>query len=224
MFDIQHALSLNKLFKDFNNQEVNQFLVYSQFQTKNYLAGQVIAFEGEPLTKIGLILDGIIEVQKNYPSGKKIMISQLKTGDVFGEVIIFSGKEVFPSTLVSDQNTKIMFVEKMKVIKICSQNEKFLRNLLELLSEKILILDHRLQLLAGETIRHKICFYLLEHYREQRNLNIHISSTREKIAEQFGITRPSLSRELSRMAREGLIGLRKHIIIIKDLSGLENAL
>jgi len=195
MFNIQHALNINKLFKDFNSQEINQFLVSSQYRTIDYQSEQVITIEGEPLIEIGLVLDGVIEVQKNYPSGKMVVIRT---------------------------NSKIMFVSKENILKICLQNDKFLKNLLQLLSDKILILDHRLHILSGETIRQKICFYLLERYWEQNTLTIPVNLSRQKMAEQFGITRPSLSRELSRMKREGFIDLDKHTIIIKDLSGLEN--
>jgi CRP-like cAMP-binding protein len=222
MFNIQYTLNINKLFKDFNSQEINQFLVSSKYRTIDYQSEQVIAIEGEPLIEIGLVLDGVIEVQKNYPSGKMVVISRFKMGDVFGEVAIFSNKHTYPSTIFSSTNSKIMFVSKENILKICLQNDKFLKNLLQLLSDKILILDHRLHILSGETIRQKICFYLLERYWEQNTLTIPVNLSRQKMAEQFGITRPSLSRELSRMKREGFIDLDKHTIIIKDLSGLEN--
>jgi CRP-like cAMP-binding protein len=224
MYDIKHALGFNKLFKDFNNKELINFLVNTQYQIKDYSAGQVIALEGDPLTKIGLILDGNAEIQKSLPSGKKIIINQLTTGDIFGEVIIFSNKKTFPSMIVAVHNTKIIFFDKINIMKICFQNEKFLRNLLQLLSEKILILDYHLRFLTGETIRQKICLYLLEQYQEQKNLCIHLTDTRETLAKQFGVTRPSLSRELHRMKREGLINLYKNIITISNLSLIEQNL
>ena len=224
MFDINHALSINRLFKNFTNREINQFLISSQYRTVDYPSGQIIAIEGEPLTEIGLVLDGKIEIQKDYSSGKRLIINQLTTGDVFGEVAIFSSKRVFPSTIFSTNSSKIMFVNKIKFLRICFQNEKFLINFLQLLSEKILILDHRLYLLSVESIRQKICLYLLECYREQKTLNIHLAISREKIAELFGITRPSLSRELSRMKQEGLIDSDKHTITIKKLASLKQIL
>ncbi len=224
MFNIQHALSINKLFKDFSNQEINYFLISSYYRIVNYQPGQVVAIESEPLTEIGLVLDGIIEIQKDYPSGKKVVINQLKPGDVFGEVAIFSSKKVFPSSIFSTTSSKIMFVSKNRILKFCFQNKKFLHNLLQLLSEKILILNNSLNFLSGKTIRQKISLYLLESYREQKNLNIHMTISREKLAEQFGISRPSLSRELSKMKQEGLINLQKNFIIIKSLSSLKNIL
>lgn len=222
MFDIRNALTINKLFKNFTSQEINLFLVSSQHKTRDYQSEQVIAVEGEPLNEIGLVLDGVIEIQKHYPFGKTVAINQLKTGDIFGEVAIFSNKGNYPSTIFSSTNSRIMFLKKEYILKICLQNEKFLKNLLQLLSDKILTLDHRLHILSGETIRQKICFYLLEHYRRQNTLSIPVILSRQKMAEQFGITRPSLSRELNRMKNEGLIDLKKNLIIIKDLSALQD--
>jgi len=209
MFDLRNALNINMLFKDFSNQEINYFLVSSQYKIADYQAGQIIAIEGDSLTKIGLILEGTLEVQKNYPSGKTVTINQLTTGDTFGEVAIFSSKKIFPSTIFSSTDSKIMFVKKDNILRFCFQNEKFFKSLLQLLSEKILILDNRLGLLSRETIRQKISYYLIECYRETQTLQIHTAISREKMAEQFAITRPSLSRELSKMKREGLIDLHK---------------
>jgi len=224
MFDIEQALRKNKLFKNFSNQEINQFLISSQYRTINYKSGQVIAIEGEPLDKIGLILDGEIEVHKYYTSGTKFVVNQLIAGDVFGEVVIFSFQTVFPSTIFSASNSKIMFLSKDKILKMCYRNEKFLRNLLQLLSEKILFLDGRLEFVSGKTIRHKICSYLLDLCYEQKTLQVYISLSREKMAEKFGIARPSLSRELSNMKKDGLIELQKNYITIKDLHALEKIL
>lgn len=224
MFDIKRALSLNKLFKDFHNKEITDFLISSQYQTRDYAASQIIALEGDPLTQIGLLLSGKVSVEKCFPSGKKITISQLSAGDIFGEAIIFSPKKVFPSMVTAVNNCKVMFVDQEHVIKMCFQNEKFLLNLLQLLSEKILLMDYRLRFLSGESIRQKICLYLLEQYEEQKRFDIHLTDNREALAEQFGVTRPSLSRELNKMRKEGLINLTRKTIIINNLSLLEQNL
>jgi len=224
MFDIQKALKGNTLFKDFTNQEINSFLVSSRYRTADYKAEQIIAIEGDSLSEIGLILNGLLEVQKHYPSGKTVAINQLQTGKVFGEIIIFSSMKFFPSTILSVTDSKIMFIEKDNILKICYQNEKFLRNLLYLLSEKILLLNNRLKFLSRETIRQKISYYLIDHYRKKNDFTVYTTISREKMAEQFGVTRPSLSRELSRMAQEGLITINRNTITINNLALLEQYL
>ncbi|MDP0953265.1 helix-turn-helix domain-containing protein, partial [Klebsiella pneumoniae] len=57
-----------------------------------------------------------------------------------------------------------------------------------------------------------------------KKLCIHLTDTRETLAEQFGVTRPSLSRELHRMKNEGLINLYKNIITTNNLSLIEQNL
>ncbi|MDD4363123.1 MAG: Crp/Fnr family transcriptional regulator [Atribacterota bacterium] len=224
MFDVQHSLSKNILFKEFTKIEINQFLVYSNYKTIDYQKNQVVALEGDPLTMIGLVLAGTLEIQKHYSSGKKVIIDKISTGDIFGEVSIFSSKNIFPSTITSITDSRIMFVKKNYFVKMCYKNKKFLQNLLQSLSEKILLLDNRLRFLASESIRQKISLYLLEEYKKNNTLRIRIDISREKMAEQFGITRPSLSREISRMKKEGIIQVDKNVILIKNLSCLEKNL
>ena len=224
MFDLKRALNKNKLFINFSSQEITDFIMSSHYNTRNYQSGQIIAIKGESLTQISLILTGAVEIQKNYPAGKMIVINQISVGGVFGEVAIFSSKNTFPSTVMASLDTKIMFISKTNIIKICFQNKKFLSNLLHLLSEKILILDHKLHFLSGESIRQKLCLYLIESYQTQKNLAIHLDISKRKMAEQFGVTRPSLSRELIQMKKEDLIDYNNTHIIIQNLQALENYL
>lgn len=224
MFDIKSALSKNKLFIHFKDKEITDFIISSHYKIHDYQSGQVIAIKGELLTQIGLILSGEVEIQKTYPAGKMIVINQISVGGVFGEVAIFSSKKTFPSTVVASLDSKVMFLNKINILQICFQNKKFLTNLLHLLSEKILILDHKLHFLSGETIRQKLCLYLIECYQTQNKLTIQLDISKRKMAEQFGVTRPSLSRELIQMKKEGLIDYVSNQIIIKNLQVLESYL
>jgi len=224
MFDMKSALSKNKLFINFNNQEITDFIISSHSKTYDYQIGQIIAIKGEPLTKIGLVLSGEVEIQKSYPSGKIVVVNKIPAGGVFGEVAIFSSKITFPSTVVASLDARIMFLNKTNIMEICFQQKKFLSNFLHLLSEKILILDHKLHFLSGENIRQKLCLYLIECYEKQKVFTIRLHMSKRKMAEQFGVTRPSLSRELIQMKKEGLIDYDNYHIIIQNLQALENYL
>jgi signal-transduction protein with cAMP-binding, CBS, and nucleotidyltransferase domain len=65
MLDIKKALNANILFKNFSNQEINNFLISSHYRILSYEVGQIIAIEGDPLPEIGLVLEGTLEVQEN---------------------------------------------------------------------------------------------------------------------------------------------------------------
>jgi CRP-like cAMP-binding protein len=95
---------------------------------------------------------------------------------------------------------------------------------MSLLSNKILMLNKKLKNISYETLRQKIASYILDEYSHQKKLDIILNYTRKEMAEQLGIPRPSLSRELVNMKKDNLIDFSKNHIIIKNVNNLEKLL
>lgn len=218
------ALNSCILFKNFTEEEKLMILSNTNYKVNLYKKEEAIALEHDPISSIGIILEGNIEVQKNYPSGKVVTINRMGKGNIFGEVIIFSNKNTYPSTIVSGNDSKILFINKKDIIKLCSSNEIFLNNFMQVLSNRILNLSKILRNLSYQTIREKVCSFLLDENDKQKNMIITLNLTRQEMADQFGTTRPSLSRELINMKNDGLIDFAKKTITILDLEGIEEAL
>ncbi|ENK1242893.1 Crp/Fnr family transcriptional regulator [Clostridium sporogenes] len=222
--NIFFILSKCILFRNFEEKCIEKILKNINYKVKDYKKDEVIAIEGDSCSTIGIILDGSIEIQKLFSSGKTVTITSLIKGDIFGEVIVFSSMNKYPSTILSTFNSKIMFISKEDIVKLCSLDPLILNNLMGLLSNKILMLNKKVRNLSYETIRQKISSFLLEQYSEQNSLTIKLNVSRKALAEIFGIPRPSLSRELINMKNDNLIDFEKNIIIIKDLEALEEIL
>jgi CRP-like cAMP-binding protein len=217
-------LTLSFLFKGLDEEIILNLLKKISYKINTFSKNETIAIEGDTCNSIGIILKGEVEVQKIYPSGKTVSISRIRKGGIFGEVVIFSNINEYPSTIVSTDNTEIIFIAKPDIIKLCRTNSVILENFMELLSKKILILNNKLKNLSYNTIRQKISSFILDEYTKQRNLTIRIKYSRKELADQFGIPRPSLSRELIKMKNEELIDFDKNSITIKDLQGIEDCL
>ncbi|MBV4436970.1 Crp/Fnr family transcriptional regulator [Clostridium tyrobutyricum] len=205
------------LMNNFTENNIKDLLSKINYIVKNYEKDEVIAIEDSHCAKIGILLDGNVEVQKIYASGKNITISKLNIGNIFGEVIIFSNKNKYPATIISSNNSKILFISKENILKLCSISPIFLNNFMALLSNKILMLNKKVKSMSYQTLRQKICFYIIEQYKFQNNSTIKLNMTKKEIAEQLGVPRPSLSRELINMKNENLIEMNKNTITIKDI-------
>lgn len=212
------------LFNSFTVEETVKILSSTKYKISKYKKGETIAIEDEPISSIGIILDGNIEVQKTYPSGKVVTINRLGNGQIFGEVIIFSNKKTYPSTIAASVDSEILFISQHDIIKLCSSNETFLNNFMMVLSNRILNLSKILKDLSYQTIRQKIASFLLDEYKKQKRTVININFSRQELSEQFGTTRPSLSRELINMRNDELIDFDKKTITILDLEALEETL
>ena len=95
MKDILNELQNNFLFKGIASEDLQNIYEENKYHINKYSKGEIIAHEEDNCNTIGLILEGIIELQRIYPSGKYIVLNKLKVGDVFGEAIIFSTR-IYP--------------------------------------------------------------------------------------------------------------------------------
>lgn len=217
---------LNKcvLFKNISKEEIEALLNEISYNINTYKKDEIIALEESKCTNLGMILEGKIEVQKIFPSGKVIALNNFSEGNIFGEALIFSEKNVYPSTIVSTDDTKIMFVQKNDIIKLCSRNDKFLNNFMTVLSDRILMLSGKIRNLSYETIRKKIANILLEEYKKQKTVFLTLPYSRKKMAEILNVQRPSLSRELINMKEEGIIDFDRNVIKILDVNLLEKCM
>ncbi len=208
------------LFKDIKYEDFSNFLNMSNYTIKKYPEGNVVVIEGSNCEGLGILLEGLLEVQTFYPSGKLLTFSQLRPVEIFGEAILFSKVNKFPVTIGAIKDSKIMFIKKEDLISCLTNCHKFMENFLELLSNKLLILNKKVKMLSLESIRKKIENFLMEEYKKQRSNIIKVSLSRKEMAEQMGIQRPSLSRELIKMRKEGIIEFDKKAITIKDIGVL----
>ncbi|MCT4541970.1 MAG: Crp/Fnr family transcriptional regulator [Vallitalea sp.] len=212
------------LFKSLSESAIESILENTSYQVVDYTKDQMLYTEGEECTKIGIVIDGILEIRKIYPLGKTVVVTRLKESDIFGEVILFSNMKNYPSTLVSCSSLKVFYVSKKEMINIMEHHPTIMNNLLNILSSKILTLNKKLRNLSYENLRQKISDFILTEYKKQKSSYIELSISRKEMAETLGVTRPSLSRELATMKEDGIIDYHKNTLKIKDLKKLEDFL
>ena len=208
------------LFKDMEYEDLSNFLNISNYTIKKYSKENVVVIEGSKCEELGILLEGVLEAQALYPSGKLLTLTQLKPVEIFGEAVLFSKMNKFPATIGAIKDSKIMFIKKGNLINCLTNCHKFTENFLELLSNKLLILNKKVKMLSLGSIRQKIGNFLMEKYKEQGSNAIKVFLSRKEMAEHMGIQRPSLSRELIKMRKEGIIEFDKEVITIKDIGAL----
>ncbi|WP_243122858.1 Crp/Fnr family transcriptional regulator [Haloimpatiens lingqiaonensis] len=210
------------LFKEINEDEIGKLLHNVECMVNSYSKGEIIATEGELCSKIGIVIEGAVEAQKIYASGKIVTIDKLNIGNTFGEAIIFSNTNKYPATIMSSNSSKVLFIHKKDIINLCSMEKKILNNFMNILSNKILMLNRKIKNMSYKTLRQKIAGFIFDEYKKQGSNTINLPYSRKETAEHLGIPRPSLSRELIRMKEEGIIDFYKNSIKILNVVLLED--
>ena len=214
------------LFENINYNEMEEIFSVINYNIKNYNLNEIIYLEDSKCNEISIVLEGNIDVQSISSSGNIFTVVQFPIESIFGEGLIFSNLNHYPITVTSStKNTKILQISKDNLIKILSINSTVSTNYMKILSNRITLLNSKLKILALDSIRKKISFFIIQKYKENNNNNkINIGMSKKTLAEHFAIPRPSLSRELIKMKKDGIIDYDKNFFYILDLDSIENIL
>lgn len=224
MQNVIEGLMKNSLFKGLKEEEIREIVNVINYSLKKYKKNEIIAQEEDDCNSLGLIIEGKIVIERLYPSGKEIIMKSLKGGDVFGEALIFSEFNKYPATVLSRENSSILYLTKSEIIKLFSFNPMFMENFMGLLSEKVIILNNKIKSLSLKTVKQKVVDYILQECISQKTNTIKLKGSKEDLALYIGIPRPSLSRELIKLRDEGLIEFDRHNIKILDMENIEEIL
>lgn len=78
----------------------------------------------------------------------------------------------------------------------------FLRGFMAFTANRVQFLSERLKVFSHKGIKAKVAYYILEH---DKNGSFELGRSIASLAEYFGVERPSLSRAISEMTRDGII-------------------
>lgn len=219
--------NLNKviLFKNLSQSEIDNLIASVRVDVRTYDKQESIFHERDTCSEISLILEGEIAIQSIFPSGNIFTLAKFGANNIFGEALIFSNQSIYPVDITAIKNdTRIMHISKKALRQLFALNDQVAINFINLLSEKIIMLNNKTKILALNSIRKKIAYYLLDAYKKTNQSTIKLKMSKKMLAEQLAIPRPSLSRELIKLKKENVITYNKNTINLLDIEVLESYL
>ena len=200
----------SSLFNNIDRDEVLNIINGFGYQNKSYKKGNIIIDIGDCIDNIYLILDGSVEVSKEYDDARKNIVNILNAGDIFAESFALSTKKISTIQALSFTDTKILKINTNNIF----NNAIFLQNLIRVLSDKNIFLSIKNDILSQKSLRSKIMLYLKYMSNIQKSNNIIIPYNRDKLSEFISSDRSALSRELNRLSKEKIIKLEGNKITI----------
>ena len=213
------GLRKSLIFRDASDSNFEEIIREISFRIVDFKKNEILFFEGDDCSSIGIVLDGEVNVNKGVTIGKKVNITKIKPGDMFAEALVFSENHRFPATIEAALDSKVLFISRENIIKMCSKYPGLIERFMGILSTKISMLNNKVSLLSMKSIRQKILFYMTKESKRDKNGCVSIKITKQELAQRIGVERPSLSRELLKMQEERLIIMDgKKISVICDIS------
>ena len=204
------------VFNDLDEDTIKDILEKTKYEIKKYSLDEPIAFRGDEVKGLYIILKGTLITEMLTEEGNVIKIEELVPSDVIASAFIFGKKNSFPVDLTAKDEAEILFVERKEFLKLLFSQEKILENFLNEISNKTQLLTSKIwNSFNNKTIKKKFCDYVK---RNQKNNEFFIENL-GALAEFFGVERPSLSRVLSELVKDEKlerIGRNKYKILDKN--------
>lgn len=226
-------LGITSLFAGLDQSVYHEYCYSTNLKT--FWKGEVIVNEGDICTGIGVVVEGQIARQKYSASGEYSTLNLLGPGDIFGETLIFSTRKKYTFTLEAVSHCKIIVMSRDTLLAMISKSPQLLLNYMQLLSDRSREQDKRINLLSQKTLRLKIGHYLLQLLEGQLEDNnktleealrypttyaVELPVSKEVVSRLLAMPRPSFSRELISMEKDGLIRVSGRVIWLQDIRGL----
>ena len=192
--------------------------IYQLLNEKSYQKGETIFLAGDKGDSMFFLREGKVKITRNSPDGKEHIVKFIEPGEVFGEVILF-GHETYPATTICLENSSLNVLKRDDFKEYFLENPEIGWGMLNTMADKLFFSQSRIESLALLDSMPRIIQALLD-MADEDGLTLKEMS-QQQLANYLGLTRETVSRNISHLKDEGLIENRGRKILIKDREGLE---
>ncbi len=158
---------------------------------------------------IASVIFGKLQVIKQDYNGNRTLIDELIENDVFGSIMqTIYGDEY---DIVAKEDSKVFIIDFNNAINVNNNTEyynQFLKNLLQIMSKKILDNNERIEILTNKSIRNKLLAYFKMMYKKNNSKVIYLPFSLTDLADYLCVDRSAMSRELKNLKDEGFIEIK----------------
>jgi len=215
--DLMDNLEKTPLFRGLKPKKIKTLLENGKFFTRKYYKNNYIAYRGDEVEYLMLILKGKVQTLISDDSGKIRNLAVLDTFCAIAPSFLFGKNNRFPVDVKSLNESLIFFIGKSEVFSILKKDETVLKNYLDLVSDKAQLLATEFwKNFANNTIKKKITDYFKE-CLDSDTMVVKLDKTLEELAKYFDVSRPSLSRAINELIKSGAIErVKRGVYVVKD--------
>jgi len=210
------AISTIDLFSSFTKEELNEIFSSSKYEIKEYGPEQIIHLQNEICHTLDIILKGKVAVQNIDENGNVLTINVYSARDSIGANLIYSSRNYYSMTVLAASRITILHLQRELILELCQSNVNFMVSLMKIISDRTIILTDKIHAISLKTIRQCIIDYLKYEYHRQKSNIIKLNISKKDLAESLGIQRSSLSRELNKMRKDGLLEYDARTVTLKE--------
>ncbi|EWM53654.1 Crp/Fnr family transcriptional regulator [Ruminococcus flavefaciens] len=204
----------NVLFKGIDQNDCRRMISCFNADIRKFKTGSKIMDYSDNPDKLGIVLSGTAVMVRYDINGVRSIMESLDEQSVFGVYFTFTASQRSGIEIIAENECEIMFVRRSKITKRCENacqcHSRVVENLLELMSEKAISLNERIEVLSQRSIEDKLisCLSIIEEKTPKgKTPKIPFSTT--ALSDYLCVNRSALQREMTRLKKAGILTISK---------------
>lgn len=178
---------------------------------RTYKKDECLFTQGDVLHELYFLSIGRLAIYHENIDGELGLISYIEEGACFAESYAMLHLPL-SVTIIALQDSEILYFSIPTTIPLSQSIQKVILTWNQMLAQKNIMMNERMQILTYKKMRSRLCAYFHELSIKQNSTTIHLPFHRQAMADYLCIDRSALSRELSNMVKEHLIFVDKQRI------------
>lgn len=191
------------ILRNFDPIELQSLIESGAHRFRKKKKGEHLAYEGDKLEEVILLLKGTVYTEMNYWTNKKFAVELFHAPCVLAPGFIYAKDSMLYVNVITKTDCDILFISQQTFSSLLRSNTSAMSDFVQLLSDRISRLCGRIHSLAMLSLKERTLNYLEEHPIQ----SVEFASI------ELGVDRTSLSRILSALKREKLV--------VRTMDGIE---
>lgn len=185
--------------------------------------GTLLAAEGDPVDRIGVVVAGRVRVFHSAADGKVVVLETLDRGDAFAAVAALAGSR-YPANVDAATPAIVAYVPREALFTLLADEPDIARAMIADLAERLLGLTRVVQTLSLD-VPARLARYLFQRSlaagaATPEGLLVPLGMPKAALAASLGTVPETLSRALARLRDDGVLEVRGGDVLVFDVGAL----
>lgn len=180
---------------------------------RNLAPGETLFTEGEPASHVAALGTGSVRVFRIGATGRQITLYHVRAQEssLVGMLAVLLGRPVI-ATAQAEVATETVLVPAAALREWVGANEAMRRFIFETMTRALVDVTSLLEDVAFRSVESRLAVLLVDHADDEQLIRMR----HEDIAAELGTAREVVSRTLESFERQGVIGLSRGRIVVRD--------
>ena len=178
------------------------------FSERKYRKGATIFERGDAGDSLYIVKEGLVKLASHSGRGTETILHLLPPGAIFGEILLSEERRAF--TALAETDAQVAVLSKQSLVQLLLTIPAFSLNFIRLLSQRLAKVEREYAGFGHTWSYHRLAKLLLKLGAEHgvttpKGIVLSLRLTHEELANLIGTTRETVSTQMSRFRRMGLI-------------------